>query len=48
MRCLKRYIAREIYTVLRADLAELGYRPPTRMTAIHCGNPGHGTTRRRT
>jgi transposase len=50
MRCLKRYIAREIYNTLHADLADLadlGLRPPQRMTAIHCGNPGRGITRKR-
>jgi transposase len=48
MRCLKRYVAREVYTVLRADLEDLDYRPRQRMTAILCGNPGRGTTRKRT
>jgi transposase len=46
MRCLKRYIAREIYNTLKADLADPGPRPPKRMTAILCGNPGHGITRK--
>jgi transposase len=48
MRCLKRYIAREIYHALRADLADTQPPPPTSMTAIMCGNPGYGTTRKRT
>jgi len=48
MRCLKRYIAREIYNTLHADLADLGPRPPRHMTAIHCGTPGHGISRKRT
>jgi transposase len=29
IRCLKRYIAREIYSTLRADLANVSRRPPT-------------------
>jgi transposase len=51
MRCLKRYIAREIYTTLKADLADLadlgGVRTPSRATAILCGSPGFGITRYR-
>ena len=48
MRCLKRYIAREVYHALRADLADL---QPTRTrpsTTILCGTPGSGITRKRT
>ena len=43
MRCLKRYIARELYRNLKADLADLGahHRPPARRqtlaTSITCG-----------
>lgn len=48
MRCPKRYVAREIYTVLRADLEDLDNRPRQRMTAILSANPGRGTTRKRT
>ncbi len=51
MRCLKRYIAREIYTTLKADLADLEdphvTLTPSRATAILCGSPGFGTTRYR-
>jgi transposase len=47
MRCLKRYIAREVYNTLRADLAELQPRPPRAMTTILCGSPGFGITRKR-
>ena len=47
MRCLKRYIAREVYNTLRADLAELQPRPPRATTTILCGSPGFGITRKR-
>lgn len=48
MRCLKRYIAREIYTTLKADLEHLTPAPrPRQATAILCGNPGSGITRYR-
>jgi transposase len=47
MRCLKRYIARELYNTLSADLADLERRPPTPATTIICGNPGYAITRRR-
>jgi transposase len=48
MRCLKRYIAREIYTTLRADLADLTSHPtPSPATMILCGSPGVGITRYR-
>ena len=49
MRCLKRYIAREVYHALRADLASLDHpRRPTRTTTIICGAGPIGITRRRT
>jgi transposase len=48
MRCLKRYIAREVYNTLQADLADLRTRPPRSTTTILCGNPGSGITRKRT
>jgi transposase len=48
MRCLKRYIAREIYTSLRADLADTHPHPrPQVVTTITCGNPGFAITRKR-
>ena len=49
MRCLKRYIAREVYNSLRADLADTNRqsRPPVATTII-CGNPGLGITHKRT
>ncbi len=47
MRCLKRYIAREVHSALSADLAELDLRPPQRTTTILCGSPGSGITRKR-
>ena len=47
IRCLKRYVAREVYTSLRHDLAQLP--PPQQQaspaTAILCGSPGSGTTK---
>jgi transposase len=49
IRCLKRYIAREVYNSLRADLADLQQPAPTPLTVtITCGNPGFGITRKRT
>jgi hypothetical protein len=48
MRCLKRYIAREVYNSLRADLAETQQPPPRQIVTIMCGNPGFGITRKRT
>jgi transposase len=48
MRCLKRYIAREVYNTLRADLADTTPQPPRHTTTIMCGNPSHGITRKRT
>ncbi len=47
MRCLKRYIAREVYNTLRADLADLTPPPPRVTTTILCGSPGFGITRKR-
>jgi transposase len=48
MRCLKRYIAREVYNTLRADLADTNPQPPRHTTTIMCGSPTHGITRKRT
>jgi transposase len=48
MRCLKRYIAREVYNTLRADLSDLQLQPPRSTTTILCGSPGFGITRHRT
>ncbi len=48
MRCLKRYIAREVYNSLRADLAETHPQPPRQAVTIMCGSPGFGITRKRT
>ena len=49
MRCLKRYIAREVYNLLRVDLAETSQpRPLVATTTITCGTPGFGITRKRT
>ncbi len=48
MRCLKRYIAREVFTSLRADLAETAQPRPMVSTTIMCGNPGFGINRTRT
>jgi hypothetical protein len=39
MRCLKRYIAREAFNSLRADLADTAQPRPMVSTAIMCGNP---------
>ena len=47
MRCLKRYIAREVYNTLHADLADLTPQPPRHTTTILCGSPDFGITRRR-
>jgi len=50
LRCLKRYIARETYRALRADLANLHTtRPPTprHVVAIHCGAGPIGIPRHR-
>jgi transposase len=48
MRCLKRYIAREVYNTLRADLADTAQPRPMISTTIMCGNPGFGINRTRT
>jgi transposase len=49
IRCLKRYIARETYHTLLADLTALQAPPPPRsITTIHCAGFGTGITRRRT
>jgi transposase len=48
MRCLKRYIAREVYNTLRADLAETQQPPPPQIVTIMCGTPGFGITCKRT
>ncbi len=50
IRCLKRYIAREVYRSLRADLADLhtsSHRPPRQTLTIHCGASPTGITRQR-
>jgi Transposase IS116/IS110/IS902 family len=49
IRCLKRYIARETYHTLTADLADLGESPPPRprhAIAITCGAGFIGRSRR--
>jgi transposase len=48
MRCLKRYIAREIFNSLRADLADTAQPRPIVSTTIMCGNPGFGINRTHT
>jgi transposase len=48
MRCLKRYIAREVYNLLRVDLADTSQPRPLVATTIMCGTPGFGITRKRT
>jgi transposase len=48
MRCLKRYIAREVFNSLRADLADTTQPRPMVSTTIMCGNPGFGINRTRT
>ena len=50
MRCLKRYIAREAFNALRADLADLGDLEPARPShaiAITCGASFIGRNRRK-
>jgi transposase len=47
MRCLKRYIAREVYNTLQADLNDLRHQPPRSTTTILCGSPGFGINRKR-
>lgn len=48
MRCLKRYIAREVFNSLQADLADTVQSQPVVATTIMCGNPGSGINRTRT
>jgi len=49
LRCLKRYIAREVYNTLQADLADLHAPPSVRTaTTIICGAGPIGMTRRPT
>ena len=48
MRCLKRYIAREVFNSLQADLADTSQPRPMVSTTIMCGNPGFGINRTRT
>jgi transposase len=48
MRCLKRYIAREAYNALRADLAASPHPIPGTTTTIYCGAGPIGITRQRT
>jgi transposase len=48
MRCLKRYIAREAYHALRADLAASPHPIPRTTTTIYCGAGPIGITRHRT
>jgi transposase len=47
MRCLKRYIAREVFNSLQADLADTAQPRPKVSTTIMCGNPGFGINRTR-
>jgi transposase len=47
MRCLKRYIAREVFNSLQADLADTSQPRPMVSTTIMCGNPGFGINRTR-
>jgi transposase len=47
MRCLKRYIAREVFNFLQADLADTAQPRPKVSTTIMCGNPGFGINRTR-
>ena len=48
MRCLKRYIARETYHTLLADLTGPQHAPPLAPTTINCGAGPIGITRHRT
>jgi hypothetical protein len=48
MRCLKRYIGREAYNALRADLAASPQPTPDTTTTIYSGAGPIGITRRRT
>jgi hypothetical protein len=48
IRCLKRYIARETYHALRADLADIqAAKPPRHAVAITCGAGFIGRNRRK-
>ena len=47
LRCLKRYIARELFHTLSADLAPLHPAPPPRAVTITCGVGPIGRARRR-
>jgi transposase len=47
MRCLKRYIAREVFNSLQADLADTARPRPKVSTTSMCGNPGFGINRTR-
>ena len=47
MRCLKRYIAREVFNSLCADLADIAQPRPVVSTTIMCGTPGFGINRTR-
>jgi transposase len=48
IRCLKRYIARELYHTLRSDLTSLAApTPPRQAITITCGSGPTGTSRRR-
>ena len=48
MRCRKRYIAREAYNALRADLAALQHPASSATVTISCSAGPIGITRRRT
>jgi len=48
MRCLKRYIAREVYNTLQTDLNTLRPQQPRSTTTILCGSPSFGITRKHT
>ncbi len=49
MRCLKCYIAREVYNTLQADLSGLHPSSPSNRNRrpLLCGSPGFGITRKR-
>ncbi len=50
LRCLKRFIARELFHTLSADLADLAPQrpaPPPQVLTITCGAGPNGRTRRR-
>ncbi len=48
MRCLKRYIARETYHTLLADLTGPQHSSPLAQATINCGAGPIGITRQRT